>query len=178
MRNHSCKNGARRLVQHRVAANFQSVENIISAKYDEVRYACISAVLFFYYYCWDDSVYSFVFCCMDKHGLFSYWWTWGCFHHLWFRTMFWGTSEVCRVHSGLAVRVEIKASMLQLPGKELISFLRAGSPLASLPWCSISAKGETTEIKSETSKPGQSPLPDDWLPSRPVQIRHSAHSGE
>ena len=48
MSNHSGKNGAHRLAQHRAAANFQFVENIISGKRNKVKYACISAVLFFF----------------------------------------------------------------------------------------------------------------------------------
>ena len=46
--NRSGKNGARRLAQHRAAANFQFVKNIIFGKHTKVRYACISAVLFFF----------------------------------------------------------------------------------------------------------------------------------
>ena len=99
-----------------------SLWKTISAKHNKVRKACILAVLFFFN-CWDDSVYSFVFCSTNRiHSLFSYWWTWGCFHHLWFRTMFWGTSDVCRVHSGLAARVEVKASMFSSLGKSWLVF--------------------------------------------------------
>lgn len=87
----------------------------------------------------------------------------GCFHHLWFRTMFWGTSDVCRVHSGLAARVEVKASMFSSLGKSWLVFCY----LESLGlFASISAHRQTIEIKSETNKPGQSQLPDDWLASQ------------